>query len=89
MERSIQVSEQRLLQASVDLRNQMAEIHKLRAAIQSAEASRRCLTDPKAAVRTGTHEHRRSAPRSAPPSCRAFGQEASSSQGAERRLGFG
>ena len=40
MERSIQVSEQRLLQASVDLRSQMAEIHKLRAAIQSAEASK-------------------------------------------------
>jgi hypothetical protein len=42
MEWSIQVSEQRLLQASVDLRNQMAEIHKLRTAIQLAEASKRC-----------------------------------------------
>jgi hypothetical protein len=57
MERSIQVSEQRLLQASVDLHNQMAEIHKLRAAIRSTEASRRCLTDPKAAVRTETPGH--------------------------------
>ena len=36
MERSLQ----RLLQVSIDLRNQMAEIHKLRAAIQSAEASK-------------------------------------------------
>ena len=59
MERSIQVSEQRLLQASVDLRNQMAEIHKLRTAIRSAEAAKRCLTDQKAAVRNGTHGHRR------------------------------
>ena len=47
MERSIQVSEQRLLQASVDLRSQMAEIYKLRAAIRSAETSKQCLTDPK------------------------------------------
>ena len=36
MERSLQ----RLLQVSIDLRNQMAEIHKLRSAIQSAEASK-------------------------------------------------
>jgi hypothetical protein len=36
MEQSLQ----RLLQVSIDLRNQMAEIHKLRAAIQSAEASK-------------------------------------------------
>ena len=36
MERSLQ----HLLQVSIDLRNQMAEIHKLRAAIQSAEASK-------------------------------------------------
>jgi hypothetical protein len=36
MERSLQ----RLLQVSIDLRNQMAEIDKLRAAIQSAEASK-------------------------------------------------
>ena len=35
MERSLQ----RLLQVSIDLRNQMAEIDKLRAAIRSAEAS--------------------------------------------------
>ena len=47
MERSIQFSEQRLLQASVDLCNQLAEVQKLRAAIQSAEASKQCLTDPK------------------------------------------
>ena len=45
MDRSIQVSEQRLLQSSADLRNQMAEIHELRAAIQSAEASKQYLTD--------------------------------------------
>jgi hypothetical protein len=50
MERSIQFAEQRLLQASVDLHNQLAEVQKLRAAIQSAEASARCrsLADPKA-----------------------------------------
>ena len=47
MERSIEVSEQRLLQASVDLRSQMAEIHKLRAAIQLAEVSKQYLTDPR------------------------------------------
>ena len=47
MERFIQFSEQRLLQVSVDLRNQLAEIQKLRAAIQSAEAAKLCLTDPK------------------------------------------
>jgi len=41
MERSTQVSEQRLLQASVDLRHQLAEVRKLREAIQSAEASER------------------------------------------------
>ena len=41
MERFTQVSEQRLLQTSVDLRNQLAEVQKLRKAIQSAEASER------------------------------------------------
>jgi len=39
MEQSIQFSEQRLLQAVVDLRNQLDEVQKLREAIQSAEAS--------------------------------------------------
>ena len=48
MEQFIQLSEQHLLQASVDLRNQLAELQKLRAAIQSAEASKQCLTDPRA-----------------------------------------
>jgi hypothetical protein len=49
MERSIQFSEQRLLQASAYLLNQLAEVQQLRAAIQSAEASARCrsLADPK------------------------------------------
>ena len=47
MEWSIQVSEQHLLQASIDLRNQLAEVQKLREAIQSAEASKQRLPDPK------------------------------------------
>ena len=51
MERSIQLSEQRLLQASRDLRNQLAEVQKLRAVIQSAEGSKRSLTDPKTSKR--------------------------------------
>lgn len=38
---SFQDSERRLIQISVDLLNQMAEIQKLRVAIQSAEASKR------------------------------------------------
>jgi len=51
MERSIQLSEQRLLQASRDLRSQLAEVQKLRAVIQSAEGSKRSLTDPKSSNR--------------------------------------
>jgi hypothetical protein len=47
MERSIQVSERHLVRVSIDLRNQMAEIHELRAAIQSAEASKQYRTDPR------------------------------------------
>lgn len=47
MKWSIQVSEQRLLRASVDLSDQLAEVQRLRTAIQLAEASRRYLTDPK------------------------------------------
>lgn len=45
MKWSIQVSEQRLLRASADLSNQLAEVQKLRAAIQLAEASRRYLPE--------------------------------------------
>jgi hypothetical protein len=49
MERSSQFSEQRLLQTSVDLLNQLAEVQKLEAALQSAATSarRRSLADPK------------------------------------------
>jgi hypothetical protein len=42
MEGSIQVSEQSLLQISVDLLARMAEIQKLRESIQAAEAAKRC-----------------------------------------------
>ena len=55
MEESIQVSEQRLLQISVDLLDRMAEIQKLRESIQAVEAAKCCRsqaalrrTDPKA-----------------------------------------
>jgi hypothetical protein len=41
MRQSFQDSEQRLLLASASLLNQLAEVQKLKEAIQSAEASRR------------------------------------------------
>jgi hypothetical protein len=41
MRQSIQDSEQRLLLASAGLLNQLAEVRKLKEAIQSAEASKR------------------------------------------------
>jgi hypothetical protein len=42
MEGSIQISEQRLLQISVDLLDRMAEIQKLRESVQAVEAAKRC-----------------------------------------------
>jgi hypothetical protein len=48
MEKPIPVfAQQYLLQTTADLLNRRAEIQKLRAAIQLAEASRQCLTGPK------------------------------------------
>jgi hypothetical protein len=47
MKRSIQFSEQRLLQTSIDLGNLLAEVQKLRAEIQLAEASKQYPTGPK------------------------------------------
>jgi hypothetical protein len=47
MKQSIQFSEQRLLQAVVDLRSRLDEVQKLRAAIQSAEASKQDRANPK------------------------------------------
>ena len=48
MKRTIQFSEQRLLQTSIDLSNRLAEVQKLRAEIQLAEASRHYPTGPNA-----------------------------------------
>lgn len=53
MKQSIQFSEQRLLQTSIDLSNQLAEVQKLRAEIQLAEASRQYPTGPRVNNKVG------------------------------------
>ena len=57
MEGSIQISEQRLLQISVDLLDRMAEVQKLRESVQAVEAAK-ALPRPSGVTPDQSKRHR-------------------------------